>query len=234
MPAGGWRARQACKRWQADAEPCAGTSTHPLVSASEGHERVHAWGRRAEILAKKNPTPNPSVIAPASSRPGALLLCCSPWPCLPSRGDQVRVPPCRTGTFFTFSSKMPPVSVGERSEAVGCSYVASETSLFSVLFCSAGAVLARWCQRLCSAWAEHRVGTGRGRKRLQKASLHVLHGRAVLAGFGLFFFFPRSEALLAAAALSHLLQLHLFGDIFLGMGLAHPPLLPHFAGPDPG
>lgn len=116
-----WRARQACKYLQAGAEPFAGTSTQ-MPSLCWGHTRVSTpGGCRAETLAKKKPQ-NPRVIAPAFSRPRALLLCCSPQP---------RVP----------------ISAGARSEAISYSYIVSEISLFFVLFCSAGAALERWCQK---------------------------------------------------------------------------------------
>lgn len=191
---------------------------HPDAGLSVGGTRVCPHLGLQSCNSSKKKTPNPSVIAPASSHPRALLLCCSPRLCLPRRGDQVCVPPGGTGTFCTFSSKLPPISAGARSEAISYPCTVSEISLFFVLLCSPGAVLERRCQRLCFARAEHRAGTSHGRKRLQKVLPHILCGHAVLARG-----FSKSEALLAASHFSHLLQLHLFGGLCLGPGL-EPPL----------
>jgi len=158
------------------------------------------------------------MIAPASARPRALLLRCSPWPCLPRWGDRsVSLPAGQPPSAPSLPNCLP-FLLERRAEAISYSYVVSEIPLFFVLFCSAGAVFERRCQRLCFAWAEHLVGASHRRKRLQKAFPHIFRGSAALVRG-----FSRSEALPAASHFGRLLQLHLFGGICLGTGLG-PPL----------
>lgn len=125
------------------------------------------------------------------------------------------------GTLCPFPSQLPPISAGARSGAISCFYSASETSLFFELFCSAGAVLERWCQRLCSAQAEHREGASHGRRKASE-SLPAHPPRLGWPGQG-------GCQKLSPPRFSHLLQPHLCGGLCLGTALGPPTLLvlPH-------
>lgn len=77
------RARQACKRLQADAEPCAETSTQTPVPVSGGHKCVRTWGCRAETLAKKPRKPQCDCSCLLLPKGSAPLLLPAAMPALP-------------------------------------------------------------------------------------------------------------------------------------------------------